>query len=52
MKKYQPVVKFRNIEESVLQAVQTGADDENLSDVDEGLDHEDEGGDEPESGGR
>ena len=43
--KYRPVVKFRNIEESVLRAVQTGsADDESVPDIDgmADLDNEDE----------
>jgi hypothetical protein len=43
---YRPVVKFRNIEESVLRAVQSeqdDAEDRDLSDVDS--DSEDEGGD-------
>jgi hypothetical protein len=43
---YRPVVKFRNIEESVLRAVQSEQDDakdRDLSDVDS--DSEDEGGD-------
>ncbi|KAG2079898.1 ribonuclease H-like domain-containing protein [Suillus cothurnatus] len=35
LSKYRPVVKFRNIEESMLQAVQTGsADDESVADID------------------
>lgn len=34
LSKYCPVIKFRNIEESVLQAVQTGsADDESVADI-------------------
>jgi hypothetical protein len=36
LSKYYPVVKFRNIEESVLRAVQTGsADDESVAEIDE-----------------
>jgi hypothetical protein len=35
LSKYRPVVKFWNIKESVLQAVQTGsADDESVADID------------------
>jgi hypothetical protein len=46
--KYRPVVKFRNIEKSVLQAIQTGgADDGLMPDVDVESDNEDEADNEP-----
>ncbi|KAG2098708.1 uncharacterized protein F5147DRAFT_655991 [Suillus discolor] len=46
---YRPVVKFRNIEESVLQAVQTGsADDVSVTDIDGIADSDDEDGAEDE----
>ncbi|KAG2116350.1 hypothetical protein BD769DRAFT_1778182 [Suillus cothurnatus] len=43
LSKYCPVVKFRNIEESVLQAVQTGStDDESVADIDRVADSDNE----------
>jgi hypothetical protein len=43
LSKYRPVVKFQNIEESVLQAVQTGsADDESVADIDRVSDSDNE----------